>query len=68
MVGIWDGIGISWTICKQSAPWSRHITTPTVHHSIVTGHMLFLTPNQQYQSTEGMKVHHLHCIIMNQAY
>ena len=22
----WDGSGISWTICKQSAPRSRHIT------------------------------------------
>ena len=26
--------GISWTICKQSAPHSRQITTPTPHHSI----------------------------------
>ena len=26
--------GISWTICKQSAPRSRQITTPTPHHSI----------------------------------
>ena len=24
--------GISWTICKQSAPRSRQITTPTPHH------------------------------------
>jgi len=42
--------GISWTICKQSAPHSRQITTP--HHSIFTGQMLFLPPNQQRQSTE----------------
>jgi len=28
-----DGSGISWTICKQSAPRSRQITTPTPHHS-----------------------------------
>jgi len=52
-----DGVlgcsGISWTICKQSAPCSRQITTPTPHHSIFTGRMLFLTPNQQCQSTEG---------------
>ena len=45
-----DGIlgcsGISWTICKQSAPCCRQITTPTCHHSIFTGRMLFLTPNQ----------------------
>jgi len=26
--------GISWTICKQSAPLSRQITSPTPHHSI----------------------------------
>ena len=33
-----DGVcgcsGISWTICKQSAPHCRQITTPTPHHSI----------------------------------
>jgi len=33
-VGFWDGSGISWTICKQSALRSRQITTPTPHHSI----------------------------------
>jgi len=31
-----DGVlgcsGISWTICKQSAPRSRQLTTPTPHH------------------------------------
>ena len=31
----------------------RQITIPTPHHSIFTGQMLFLTPNQQHQSTEG---------------
>ena len=35
----WWGFGmqwhhISWTICKQSAPRSRQITTPTPHHSV----------------------------------
>jgi len=34
-----DGVvgcsGISWTICKQSAPHSRQITTPTPHYSII---------------------------------
>jgi len=44
---------ISWTICKQSAPRSREITTPTPHHLIFTGWMLFLKTNQQCQSTEG---------------
>ena len=33
-----DGVvgcsGISWTICKQSAPHFRQITTPTPHHSV----------------------------------
>jgi len=29
--------GISWTICKQSTPRSRQITTPVPHHSVVTG-------------------------------
>ena len=46
--------GISWTIRKQSAPSSRQITTPAPHHSIFTGQMLLLTPNQQCQSTESM--------------
>jgi len=53
MMGFWDGSGISWTICKQSAPHSRQTTTPIIHHSIFTGRMLFVMPNQQHQSTEG---------------
>jgi len=56
MTGFWDGSGISWTTCKQSAPRSRQITTPTTHHSIFTGQLLLLRPNQQCQSTEGRKV------------
>jgi len=27
-----DDSGISWTICKQSAPHSQQTTTPTPHH------------------------------------
>jgi len=50
---VWGCNGISWSICKQSAPRSRQITTPTSHHSIFTGWMLFLMPNQLCQSTEG---------------
>ena len=50
-MGIWDGSGISWSICKQSAPRSRQVTTPTPHHSIFTGWVLFVTPIQQCQST-----------------
>jgi len=55
-----DGVlgcsGISWTICKQSAPLSRKITTSTPHRSIFTDRMLFLTPNQQCQSNEDTRV------------
>ena len=29
MMGFRDGSGISWTVCKQSAPRSRQITTST---------------------------------------
>ena len=47
-----SGSGISWAICK-SAPCSRQITTPATHHSVFTGQMPFLPPNQQCQSSEG---------------
>jgi len=47
-----SGSGISWAICK-SASHSRQITTPAPHHSVFTGRMPFLPPNQQRQSTEG---------------
>ena len=47
-----SGSGISWAICK-SAPRSRQITMPATHHSVFTGRMPFLPPNQQRQSTEG---------------
>jgi len=54
-MGFGDGSGISWTMCEQSAPRSRQITTPTPHHSIFTGRMLFLLPNQQCQSSESYR-------------
>ena len=44
--------GISWAICT-SAPRSRQTTMPAPHHSVFTGRMPFLPPNQQRQSTEG---------------
>jgi len=50
--------GISWTICKQSAPRSRQITTPTPHHSIFTGRMLFRT--HPTNSVKALKAIHLH--------
>jgi len=31
--GVLECSGVSWTICKQSAPCSRHITTSTPHYS-----------------------------------
>jgi len=46
-----SGSGISWAICK-SAHRSRQITTPAPNHSVFTGRMPFLPPNQQHQSTE----------------
>ena len=30
--GVWGCSGISWTMCKQSAPRSRQITIPPPHH------------------------------------
>ena len=54
-MGFWDGSGIACTMCKQPAPRSGQITTPKPHYSVFTGQMLFLTPNQQCQSTEGNK-------------
>ena len=47
-MGFRDGSGISWTICKQSAHWSRQITTPTPRHSIFPDRMLFRMPIQQH--------------------
>ena len=34
MTGVVGSTGINWTICKQAAPRSKKITTPTPHHSI----------------------------------
>jgi len=45
--GVLGCSGISWITCKQYAPRSRQITTPTPHHSISTGQMLFLPHNQR---------------------
>jgi len=53
----WGSSGISWTICKSFAAHTRQITTPVPHHSVFTGRMPFLLPNQQCQSIEGRKYH-----------
>ena len=47
----WHQLGI----CK-SAPRSRQITVPAPHHSVFTGRMPFLPPNQQRQCTEGIVI------------
>ena len=47
-----SGNGISWAIFK-SAPCSKQITTPAPQHSVFTGRMPFLLPNQQHQSTKA---------------
>ena len=47
---------------KQSAPRSGQITTPTPHQPVFTCRLLFLAPNQQRQSTEGMKLHYLNIV------
>jgi len=46
-------LGYSGIICKQSASPARQITAPTPYHLIFTDLTLFLTLNQQCQSTEG---------------
>jgi len=46
--GVWDGSGISWTICKQSAPRSRQITTPTPHH------LYFHRPDALYDANNNI--------------
>ena len=51
-----SGSRIRWAICK-SALRSRQIATPAPYHSVFTGRMPFLSPNQQCQSTEGSKKH-----------
>ena len=52
----WGGSGISSTICNLFAPLSRQITMPVPHHSVFTGRMTLLPPNQEHQSTEGNHV------------
>jgi len=52
------GAGDTGEPCKTDEPTEmlRQITTPTPHQSIFTGRMLFLTPNQQCQTTEGNNI------------
>jgi len=43
MMGFWDGSGISWTICKQSAD---NLTNTSSLRLVFTGQMLLLPPNR----------------------
>jgi len=47
-----SGSDISWAICKSAPRSSQQCQHPTAQ--FFTGQMLFLPPNQQRQSTEGV--------------
>jgi len=55
----WGGNGISWTICIWFAPRSRQITTPVPNHSVFTGQMPFLPPNQSASKHWRQPLYHL---------
>jgi len=48
----------SWDAVTSAGPYANNLhfapDTPAPHHSIFTGRMPFLPPNQQRQSTEGI--------------
>jgi len=54
-----DGVlgcsGISWTICKQSAPCSGEITTPTPHHSLLQAGCSFWRPSDSVKTLKAYK-------------
>ena len=47
--------GIIWAICK-SAPCSRQTTTPAPHHSVFTGFMPFLPPNNSVKALKAKNI------------
>ena len=62
-MGFGDGSGISWTICKQSAPRYRQITTPTPHQSTSTDRMFFPTPEGTFSLiTTNEKISRKHAV------
>ena len=68
-VGVWGCNGISWTICKQSAPCSKTDNHTNTSSLCFSGRLLFLTPNQQCQSTRWQldAAYHcrcIHCIVI----
>ena len=50
-----DGSGISWAICKQSAPCCRQITTPTSHRQFLHAGCSSWRPTNSVPNTEGLK-------------
>ena len=77
MMWFWHVSGISWIMCKQSAPRSRQITTPTTYRSIFTGRIrdgrgsislhptqpinLWTQPNSTHPLHTYVKFRHQHC-------
>ena len=61
MMGFGGGSGIICTVCKQAAPCSRVHTDNHTNTSSLNFYrsVLFLTPNQLCQSTEGLR---LYCV------
>ena len=52
IIGFWDAVASVGPYANNLHLAPDRITTPTPHNLIFTGQMLFLTPNQQCQSTE----------------
>jgi len=52
MMGFWDAVASAGQYANN-LHLDPEITIPTAHHSIFTGRMLFLLPNQQCQSTDS---------------
>ena len=66
IIGFWVAVASASFCCCQSAPRFRQTTTPTHHHSISTGRMLFPMPNQQCQNTENWRQRTSLCLISMQ--
>jgi len=66
MKGFWKAVASAGPYTNNLHLALRQLTTSTPHHSVFIGRMLFLTPNQQCQSTEGNWYQHLvltYCIV-----
>ena len=55
MVGFWEAVASAGPRANN-LHLATDITTATPRRAIFTGRMLFLTPNQRCQSTEGTEV------------